>query len=128
MTQIRKVKCLSPDCPWEKLHKMSDWIREYLPDSSIGFLVTDIDFVFYNYMTKKIALIEVKTNNSQVARWQFGILQHVAQCIQKGIYDGWQFAGLYLVRFEHTFFDDGKCYLNNTEVTEQQLKDAFSRI
>ena len=31
----------------------SGWVRENLPNSATGFMVTDIDFYMYNYKTKK---------------------------------------------------------------------------
>ena len=46
------------------------WIRENLPESSTGFLATDIDMILYNYKLKKIMLLEVKLKNRQVDRWQ----------------------------------------------------------
>ena len=34
----------------------SRWVREKLPDSNTGFMVSDIDFFMYNYKTKKCML------------------------------------------------------------------------
>lgn len=31
----------------------SDWVRTKLPDSSTGFLVTDLDFIIFNYKYNK---------------------------------------------------------------------------
>jgi len=31
----------------------SQWIRNNLPDSSCGYMVSDLDFILQNYKTKK---------------------------------------------------------------------------
>lgn len=66
MTRQRVLKCSSDNCPHEQQKYLSDWIREKLPDSANGFMVSDIDFVLFNYKTKKIIFIECKTHNKQI--------------------------------------------------------------
>ena len=36
----------------------SNWIRKELPDSSTGFSASDLDFMLWNWKTKKIILLE----------------------------------------------------------------------
>ena len=48
----------------------SGWIRKNLPDSSTGTLVSDLDFIIYNYKTKNILLLEIKTHNANLKKWQ----------------------------------------------------------
>ena len=107
---------------------MSNWIRKNLPDSSLGFLVTDLDFILYNYNTKKLMLLEIKTRNTQLKIWQSNIFQNLAKWISQGIDKDWIFLGFHIVRFENTFFTDGKCYLDNMEISEISLIEFLSKI
>jgi len=106
----------------------SGWIRKELPDSSLGFMVTDLDFILYNWNTKKVILLEVKTRNKQLTVWQNNIFQNLSKWINKGIDKDWTFLGFKIIRFENTFFNDGKCYLNNKEISEQELKIFLGKI
>ena len=86
---------------------LSGWIREKLPDSSTGFLVSDLDFILFNYKTKKIMLLEIKTRNSQMKQWQNILFTNLNNWIKKGIDTDWKFLGFHTLRFENTFFNDG---------------------
>lgn len=108
--------------------KMSGWIRQNLPDSSFGFYVTDLDFILYNWQTKKIMLLEVKTRNGEIKKWQKTIFIQLERWIRKGIDDGWAFLGFSTIKFENTFFDDGRVFLNGTLATEEQIKKYLSSI
>ena|SRR3990167_2881282 len=106
--------------------KMSSWIREKLPDSSEGFMVSDLDFILYNYKEKMCMLLEVKTRNTDLKEWQKRLLENVARWIEKGIDNGWMFGGYHVVTFENTFFDDGKCWYDSREVSEGELTEILS--
>ena len=106
----------------------SGWIRENLPDSSFGFMATDLDFILYNFQTKKLMLLEVKTRNAELKQWQRNLFDNVAKWIAKGIDQDWSFLGFHIIRFEHTFFNDGKVYLDNELITEEGIRNYLSRI
>jgi hypothetical protein len=101
--------------------KFSEWIRNNLPDSKLGFMVSDLDFILYNYKTKKIMLLEIKTRNTQLKTWQNILFNNLAKWIAAGIDDDWEFLGFHIIIFQHTFFNDGKAYLDNKEITECEL-------
>jgi len=105
---------------------MSDWTRKNLPDSSLGFMVTDLDFILSNYKSKKIMLLEIKTRNSNIKEWQKRIFINLNRWIAKGIDEGWEYLGMHLIRFENTNFDDGLVYFDNKVLSEQELKDKLS--
>jgi hypothetical protein len=105
---------------------MSGWIREKLPDSSFGFLVTDLDFILYNWQTKKIMLLEIKTHNKEIATWQLNIFNNIAKWIEIGIDKDWEFCGFHIIKFENTFFNDGKVYFNNKLSTEEEIKQKLN--
>ena len=104
----------------------SSWIRDKLPDSSTGFLVSDIDFVLFNYKTKKVAIVEVKTRNADLKRWQKEFYRNLHNWIKNGVSDGWVYKGIYVIQFENTCFDDGICYLNYKPVSEQKIIEELS--
>jgi len=43
--------------------EFSGWVRENLPKSKTGFMITNQDWIFWNYNTKKLMLVEEKTRN-----------------------------------------------------------------
>lgn len=104
----------------------NNWMREALPDSSTGLSVSDIDFVVFNWKTKKVMLIEAKTKNSHPRYNQKVIFGNLNRWIMNGIDEGWQYLGFHLVTFEKTSFADGKCYLDGNEITENELIEFLS--
>ena len=126
MTKKRLLYCPNPECPHESLKKMSDWIRSNLPDSSMGFMVSDLDFILYNYKTKMCIFIEIKTHNAELRFWQSSMLKNLERWMEKGIDDGWLFGGVEVIKFENSSFQDGKVWLNEKETTEEELKKVLS--
>jgi len=94
------------------------WLREQPEiDSKLGYIATNIDYMWRNYKTKKWMLIEEKRYNSQPAFWQrtmFGILHRLCN-IDK------DFKGFHLIVFENTSPDDGRIYLDKKEITKDEL-------
>jgi len=87
-------------------------------------MVSDLDFILWNYKKKKMMFIEVKTNSHQPYQFQRIMFNHIAKWIKLGIAqcnEGWQFLGYHEIVFERKHFDDGKCWLNHQPVTEQEL-------
>lgn len=99
----------------------SGWVRKYLPDSATGFLVSDLDFVFLDWQKKKLMLLEVKTRNADLKPWQQNLFAHLTRWIGNGIDSGWKFLGFHVLKFENTFFDDGKVWFDGKETDECNL-------
>ena len=109
--------------------KFSQWIRDHLPPSREAFMVSDLDFILWNYKNKKMMFIEVKTNSHQPYQFQRIMFNHIAKWIKAGLpqcNDGWQFLGYHEIVFERKHFDDGQCWLNHQAVTEQELISFLS--
>lgn len=121
MTQRRKFYCSDINCPHENLKKTSDWIREKLPDSHTGFSVSDLDFIVWNWKAKKVMLLELKTNNATCGKAQHMMWRNLNQWIKTGITKDWQYLGFNLLTFEKSSFADGKAFLNNNEISEEDL-------
>jgi hypothetical protein len=102
----------------------SQWIRDRLPDSSTGFMVTDVDFFLYNYKTRKVMVLEVKTRNCNIKTWQHKFYELLGKWLNAGIMAAtpeWEYLGIHLLQFENLSFEDGKIYLDRNEVSEGQL-------
>lgn len=106
--------------------KFSGWIRKSLPDSNTGFLVSDLDFILFNYKAKTIMLIEIKTRNTTLKEWQRRLFANLDKWIKKGIDNDWLYFGYHIIKFEYTFFNDGKVFFDNKEVTEKELISRLS--
>ena len=106
--------------------QFSRWLRDfYLPHTS-GFIASDVDFVLYDYVKKKVALVEVKTKNARFEWWQEKFYESLDKWISAGIDEDWEYVGFYLVQFEKNFFDDGECKLNGVVRTEEEVKYILS--
>jgi len=121
MSRKRFLHCSNPNCPHENQKQMSDWIREKLPDSNFGYMVSDLDFILQNYKTKKVMLIEVKTRKSDCKIWQKKLFKNINNWLKKGIDENWQYLGFHLIQFENTCFKDGKSFFDYKEITENEL-------
>lgn len=106
--------------------KFSQWVRTNLPDSSTGYCASDLDFFLWNWKTKKVMMLEIKTRNSYPRRWQDIMWNNISKWISKGIDDDWTFYGYHLIQFENTCFSDGKCFLNTIEISEEKLIEFLS--
>jgi hypothetical protein len=105
----------------------SRWVRENLPESKSGFMVTDVDFFIYNYKTKKVAIVEVKTHESNIKTWQKIFYKNLVKWIKTGCQQtGWKFMGIYLIQFQNTCFDDGWCKVNNDFKTQEEVIEILS--
>ena len=47
--------------------------------------------------------------------------RNIHKWIKKGIDKNWTFLGFHLIQFENTQFDNGKCFLDNKEISEENL-------
>ena len=94
------------------------WLRKQIEiDSKLGFLATNIDYMWQNYKTNKWMLIEEKRYGSDVKFWQktmFKILHHLCKLDKN-------FKGFHLIVFENTSPEDGKIWLDRKEITKDIL-------
>lgn len=97
----------------------SRWLREELPDKK--FLVSNIDFVLEDWQTKTLMLLEMKTYKKTIRPAQRILYENLCRWIRKGMEPQWKLIGWFTITFEKSCFDDGKCWINDVEVTEDQL-------
>jgi len=106
--------------------KFSNWIREKLPDSNTGYSVSDLDFMLWNWKTKKVMLLEIKCRMVELKPNQYIMIKNIHNWIKKGIDQEWTYLGYNLVMFEGDTFDNGKVYLNRNEISEKDLIQFLS--
>lgn len=121
MTKLRNLVCNEKHCPHEKILKFNDWMRVNLPSSNTGYSISDLDVVLWNYKHKKIMFLEIKTKMNYPSEGQKIMWSNIDKWIKKGIDNNWTYCGFRLIQFENYCFDDGKCYINSKEITEEEL-------
>lgn len=104
----------------------NNWIRNNLPDSNTGFSASDLDFILWNWKTKKVIMLELKSRNSYPRKGQKMMWHKINNWMIKGVDDDWTYLGFHLIVFENTSFEDGKCFLNNKEISEIELINFLS--
>jgi len=115
----------------------SQWVRDNLPDSSTGFRVTDLDFVFFNEETNTLMLMETKQNGAEVRHFQsrlFYIIDALLSVGSKVVIPGVgriKYLGFHTLRFENKGFDDGKAWFDGKEITadlfKQMIEEKFQK-
>jgi hypothetical protein len=116
-----------PEITGTRSIQFSQWVRTELPDSSTGFIASDIDWVFQNWRTKKIMIVETKTRNKQLPTWQRIMYEELDRWIRKGC-EGYTYLGWHVIVFENTWFDDGNVYLDGVLSSEKNIKEFLSLV
>jgi len=86
-------------------------------DSKLGYIATNIDYVWKNYKTGEWMIIEEKRYNSVVKEWQrkmFKMLHSVCRFDKN-------YHGFNLLVFEKTGPDDGHIFLNGNQISKEYL-------
>jgi len=99
--------------------QFSDWLRKQKElDSSDGFVTTDLDYIWENYKSGKWMFIEEKRGITITStRPQRRIFKRLHNLCRKDK----MYKGFHEVCFSETNPDDGKIYINNIEVTKEDL-------
>lgn len=115
-----------PEITWQRDLTFSNWVRQNLPDSREGFWVTDIDFVLWDKEEKCFMLLEVKQHSGIMRPFQEKIFKLLDKWLRQGVDEDWEYLGYHVIRFENRSFEDGRCWLDGEEVTEEELIDFLS--
>lgn len=98
--------------------QFSEWLRNQPNlDSTLGFIATDIDYVWENYKTGKWYFIEEKRHQKDVTQTQ----RNTFNRLNKLAKNDKNYCGYYLIQFENTSPDDGKIWLNRKLITKEDL-------
>lgn len=104
------VEALCPQCgnPVSSATPFSDWLREQSEiDSSLGYVTTNVDFLWSNYKTGRWIFLEEKRYGGHPSRSQtdqFRVLDNAVK-------DAPGYGGLWILTFEATTPEDGRIWL-----------------
>ena len=94
------------------------WLREQKEiDSGLGFVATNIDYLWRNYKTNKWMLIEEKRYGRKSQFPQTAMFE----LLDKACRSDNNYCGFYYLIFEKTSPDDGKIFLNDKEISKDEL-------
>lgn len=94
------------------------WLREQKDiDSRLGFVATNIDYMWRNYKTGIWILIEEKRHGSQLQFPQSAMLDIVTRACQNDK----NYKGLHILVFQNTSPDDGLMWLDKKQITKDEL-------
>jgi hypothetical protein len=98
--------------------EFGDWIRQqHEIDSSLGYLATNIDYMWHNYKTGKWLYIEEKRYNAKPKFWQAKMFKTMHDTATNDP----MYQGFHLLVFEQTSPDDGYIKLNGKVITREDL-------
>jgi len=94
------------------------WLRDQQEiDSSLGYVTTNIDYVWKNYKTGEWMILEEKRYNGSVKFYQKEIFKKLDSVAKSDP----MYRGMYVITFEKTSPDDGKININGQFVTKETL-------
>ncbi len=94
------------------------WLRKQLPiDSGLGYVATNLDYMWGNHKTGKWMLLEEKRYNKGLTFAQTKQFQD----LDKAAGSDPKYHGFHLLRFEKTNPEDGKLRLDNKIISISEL-------
>jgi hypothetical protein len=106
------------------------WLRGQLPnqktnvtciesDINHGYVTTNLDYVWYNYNSGKLMLIEEKRYNCSLTYSQNKVFQLLDDLILKSKYE--KYYGFHVLRFQKTNPEDGKIFWDDDKISISDL-------
>lgn len=100
----------------------SQWVRKNLPDSSTGFVVSDLDFILYNDKNKTLLFLEVKTHGAKQRPWQASLFRLIDQMVSASASQfGIEYKGYHLLTLSSTTPEEGTILLDGQVITREEL-------
>jgi len=94
------------------------WLRDQPEiDSKLGYIATNIDYVWENYKTADWMIIEEKRYGRQPKFYQQSIFNILNWCGEHHPY----FHGVHILVFENTNPEDGKIFWDGKQITKVEL-------
>ena len=94
------------------------WLREQKDiDSKLGYVATNLDYIWCNYKNKLWMLIEEKRYGSSPKLYQKELFRTLHKCC---LHDS-NYRGIHLLVFEKTNPEDGKIFWDKVQITKEQL-------
>ena len=94
------------------------WLRVQKEiDSSLGFVTTNLDYIWHNYKTGEWMILEEKRHGGTIRLYQ----QEIFNMIDKLCQSDSSYRGFHRVVFENTNPEDGLIWLDDKLITKEQL-------
>lgn len=94
------------------------WLRQQGGiDSSLGYIASNIDYVWLNYRTGEWMMLEEKRHGSDVKQFQRDIFAKVDKACQCDS----SYQGFHTLVFENTSPDDGQMWLDGDAINATEL-------
>jgi len=94
------------------------WFREQPEiDSKKGYLISDVDFMYYHRYSGLWMLLEVKCKISEPKSWHRNMLLILDKCAKNDP----NYRGFHLISFENSTPDNGRIFINTRHVTKEQF-------
>lgn len=108
-------------CCNQKIHvnSIEKWRSIDPIDSDLGFVTSNLDFIWTNYITGEWMLIEEKRYGASLSYSQ----QEIFKVIHQACADTSGYMGLHVLVFEKTSPEDGRMWLDDLEITKSELID-----
>lgn len=101
------------------------WLRRQNEiDSSLGYVTSDVDYIWLNYQTQQWIMIEEKTHGKDIARYQDSILSNID--LVCSVHDK-NYKGKFVLIFENTAPDDGEIYLRGSIKGKYYAREKITR-
>jgi len=102
-----------------------EWLREQeLIDSSLGFIASNLDYIWANYETKNLMLLEEKRFSGTLTYSQKELFSRLDNCLKSmsgcGLLD-YKYWGFHFIQFENTSPEDGAIYLDGRLISKDEL-------
>jgi len=102
----------------DKSTEFGIWLRQQKDiDSSLGFVATNIDYLWRNYKTGSWMLIEEKRYGALIKPYQ----ENMFKIINSACKNDPNYKGFHILKFINTSPDNGKIILDGNEITKDQL-------
>lgn len=94
------------------------WLRKQRQiDQKLGYLTTNLDYIWGNYNKQKWMLIEEKRYGNPLRQAQKDMFELVDECCKTDS----RYKGFHVLQFENTSPEDGRIIWDGNEISKQQL-------
>jgi hypothetical protein len=114
---------LCPECgkPVSSATPFSDWLREQARiDSSLGYVTTNVDFLWSNHKTGRWIFLEEKRHGGRPSWSQARQFRELDAVVK----DAPGYGGFWILRFERTTPDDGKIWLARLDDADAEIEKS----